>query len=97
MIIMELSSESKTGADIATDLSSGLVARSARSCAARKLARMLVAQGIDDQPVQARRNGVSCYTVKSLAAFAKTSVTEQPRLHVIPWAPHPHAVGELYI
>jgi hypothetical protein len=69
-----------------------LSARSLKGCAARSLARVLIAKGAQDGPIEARgEDGKLRYTVKSLFAFAKFSMTENPRPRLIRWTPHPHA------
>jgi len=60
-----------------------LVAQSLKSCAARDLARLLVAAGVEDGPIEARgTDGRLRYTVRSLYAFAKGTLRENPRLHI---------------
>jgi hypothetical protein len=61
-------------------------AMSLKSCAARKLARDMVAAGEPDGPIEARGiDGKLRYTVSSLHAFAKFTLVENPRLRVVPW------------
>ena len=56
-----------------------LTARSTRSCAARALARKMVAAGIPDGPIEARgKDGRLRYTVRSPHAFAKFTLSESP-------------------
>lgn len=63
--------------DVAT--SGDLIATSARGCAARKLARMLVEAEAPEGPIEARgTDGRLRYTVRSLYAFAQTDLTEDP-------------------
>lgn len=69
-----------------------LTAKSLKSCAARKLARAMIDAGAEDGPIEARgTDGRLRYTVKSLAAFAKFTITENPRIKVIRYTEHPHA------
>jgi hypothetical protein len=69
-----------------------LIAKSLKSCAARKLARDLIANGAEDGPIEARgTDGKLRYTVRSLAAFAKFTTQENPRIKVVRWTEHPHA------
>jgi hypothetical protein len=69
-----------------------LIAKSLKSCSARKLARDLIAAGAEDGPIEARgTDGKLRYTVKSLAAFAKFTTQENPRIKVVRWTEHPHA------
>lgn len=61
-------------------------ARSARSCAARALARLMVSAGVEDGPVEARgTDGALRYTMKSLHNFAKFTISENPRPHTVRW------------
>lgn len=63
-----------------------VVAKSLKSCAARKLARLLIAIGTEDGPIEARgEDGKPRYTVKSLYAFARKTLVENPRLRSIPF------------
>ncbi len=56
------------------------VATSTRSCADRRLARMMLASGEVDGAIEARGvDGRLRYTVRSLAEFAKWTLTEKPR------------------
>lgn len=81
-----IGTDPKTGADLAW--CGTLAARSARSCAARNLARMLVDAGEADGPVTAiGADGAVRYHVPSLFAFAKRTLMEAPRLHTRPWQP----------
>jgi hypothetical protein len=67
-----------------------LIATSARHSAARKLARMMLAQGIPDAPLEARStDGSLRWTYRSLAEFARYDTNEAPRLHRAKWAPNP--------
>ena len=59
----------------------GDVAQSSRGCAARDLARKLVFAGAEDGPVEAMRGD----RVRSLHAFARTALVENPRLRVVPY------------
>jgi len=71
---------------------SDLVAKSLKSCAARKLARAMIQAGAEDAPIEARGpDGKLRYTVRSLAAFAKFTIQENPRINTVRWAEHPHA------
>jgi len=86
MLTFIISSEPKTAADVAT--CGDVTARSSRSCAARKLARMLIDGGTPDQPIEARGvDGKLRYTVRSLVAFSKFTVRENPALGLMPWVP----------
>ena len=88
----EIATEPKTGADLAS--SGEHHARSLKSCAARKLARVIIGAGMPDGPIEAWRGGVPCYTVRSLAGNARTTLTENPRLRVIRYTENPHATRE---
>jgi hypothetical protein len=81
-----VSSESRTARDMAewSDSARGrVITTSARSCAARKLARLLVENAEPDGPVEAvGPAGDVRYTVGSLYAFAKGTIVENPRLGV---------------
>jgi hypothetical protein len=88
----EIATEPKTGADLAS--SGEHHARSLKSCAARKLARVIIGAGMPDGPIEAWRGGVPCYTVRSLAGYARTTLTENPRLRVIRYTENPHATRE---
>lgn len=68
------------------------VARSLRSCAARKLARVMVEAGEPDGPIEARgTDGKLRYRVNSLHGFAKRTLVENPALRLIPYQEHPFA------
>ena len=84
MIQITISTEPNTGADLANG--AGLTARALKACGARKLARMLVEAGIPDMPLEARGpDGKLRYTVRSLHAFARKTLAENPRLHTVAW------------
>jgi len=57
-------------------------ATSLKSSAAHKLARIMVAAGEPDGPIEAFRDGKLCYRVASLYAFGKRTLLEDPRLHL---------------
>ena len=79
-----ITTDPRNGADLAS--CDGLSARSARGCAARALARMLIEAGREDGPVEARgADGRLRYTVRSVAAFARTALIENPGIRVVPW------------
>lgn len=55
---------------------------SLKSCAARKLARVMMAAGEPDGPIEARGpDGKLRYTVRALHAFGKTTIGENPAIH----------------
>jgi hypothetical protein len=85
----EIATEPRTGADLAA--CGEYSARSLKSCAARKLARVLIAAGVPDGPIEAWRGVVRCYTARSLAALSRTTLTENPRIRAIPYRENPHA------
>ena len=85
----EIATEPKTGADLAS--SGEHHARSLKSCAARKLARVIIGAGMPDGPIEAWRGTVPCYTVRSLAAYARTTLEQDPRFRVIPHRENPYA------
>ena len=85
----EIATEPKTGADLAS--CGEYSARSLKSCAARKLARVLIDAGMPDGPIEAWRGVVRCYTARSLAALSRTTLEQDPRLRVIPYRENPHA------
>ena len=81
-----IGTDPKTGADLAW--CGSLSARSARSCAARGVARMLVEAGEADGPVSAiGADGAPRYTVPSLFSFARRTLLENPRLRSVLWHP----------
>ena len=88
----EIATEPKTGADLAS--CGEHHARSLKSCAARKLARVIIGAGMPDGPIEAWRGTVLCYTAPSLAGYARTTLTENPRLRVIRYTENPHATRE---
>jgi hypothetical protein len=97
----EIATEPKTGADLAScvEHAFGMTcgehkARSLKSCAARKLARVLIAAGMPDGPIEAWRGTVPCYTARSLAAYARTTLEQDPRFRVIPHRENPYATRE---
>jgi len=78
-----IGTERKTARDLAA--CGGVTEVSSRSCAARKLARTLVAAGEADGPILAcGSDGVLCYRVNSLHAFARTTLRENP-LRIAPF------------
>lgn len=86
--VIVISTDRKTAADVAE--CGGLRATSSRFCAARKLARLMVENGAENGPVEARgADGELRYTVKSLHAFAKFTLTENPSIHKIGWVANP--------
>jgi hypothetical protein len=90
--VITISTEQRTfqAYDVATH--GDLRAVSAKSCAARKLVRMMIEAGAEDGPVEARGlDGRLRYTVRSLHAFAKYALTENPRPRLIRWTPYPNA------
>ena len=83
MIQIVISTDS-AGRDIATH--GPYTAKSTRSCAARKLARILVEAEFFDTPIEAiGTDGRLRYTVRSLHAFAKKTLVENPRPHLVPY------------
>lgn len=85
MITIFISTDPTTGADIA---GCGIhVARSAKSCAARKLARALVGSGMPDQKLEARGlyDQKLRYTIRSLHAFARKFVAETSGAPTLAW------------
>jgi hypothetical protein len=88
----EIATEPKTGADLAS--CGEHHARSLKSCAARKLARVLIDAGMPDGPIEAWRGPVRCYTALSLAALSRTTIQENPRLRVRRYTENPHATRE---
>lgn len=71
-----------------------LHARSLRSCAARKLARQMIEAGYPDGPIEVYgQTGVCRYTVRSLYAFARVTLSEDPSIHKSRWTPHPYSVA----
>lgn len=76
----------KTGAGLA--LCGCYTARSARGSAAHDLARIMIAAGEPDGPVEARgEDGVLRYRVRSLAAMGKFTVAENPSVRRVRWRP----------
>lgn len=63
------------------------VTTSSRSCAARRLARMMVTAGEPDGTIEARgADGRLRYTVRSLVEFARWTLTESPKPSLTRWA-----------
>ena len=86
LYVITVGTHPKTYSDMASH--GPLVATSARSCAARKLARLMNECGIPDGPIEARdADGKVRYRVKSLHRFAGRSLTENPALHTIKYEP----------
>jgi hypothetical protein len=84
-----ISTDPTTASDVVE--CNGLRATSAKSCAARKLARALIAAGAEDGPVQAfGQDDKLRYTVQSLWAFAAKTLTED-HLRLAWHAQHPNA------
>ncbi len=79
-----ISSDPKTGADVAR--CGEHTARSSRASAAHDLARAIIGAGLPDAPIEARgEDGRLRYTVRSLAAFARWTITETPKLRRMRW------------
>ena len=85
-----IATEPNSGADLAT--CGPYAERSLKSCAARKLARTMVAAGEPDGPLEAYGpTGRLNYRVPSLRAFSKRTLSEEPRLHLSAHKEHPFA------
>ncbi len=71
-----ISTDPITASDVAE--CNGLRATSAKSCAARKLARALIAAGAESAPIEAYgADGRLRYTAQSLWAFAAKTLSEE--------------------
>jgi len=88
---LTISLDRKTGADLAR--CGEYHTRSARSSAARALARQLIAAGFDPGPFEARgEDGRLRYSGPSLLEFSKWTLAEEPRLRRVRFVPYgsPH-------
>ena len=74
-------STGRAGVDIAS--CGDMTAQSSRGCAARDLSRTLVAAGAEDAPIEAMRGDRVSYRVRSLHAFARTALVENPKLKAV--------------
>ena len=61
---------------------------SLKSCAARKLARVMIDAGEPDGPIEAWHNGRLSYRVPSLYAFGKFTLSENPTPRLKRWFPN---------